>query len=113
MYKWNKKEYKCPIELTIDILGGKWRSLILWHLNIEVLRFTEIRKIVPGISKKVLSEHLRELEKNGLIERKIYPEVPPKVEYKITEKGKELAEILNLMEKWGQNILEKEGEKIE
>lgn len=111
MYKWNNKEYKCPIDVTIDVLGGKWRSLIIWHLSREVLRFSEVRRIVPGISKKVLSEHLRELEKHGFIERKVYPEVPPRVEYKIMDKGRGLGKILDLMEKWGQNILETEGEK--
>jgi len=113
MYRWNNKDYKCPIETTIDVLGGKWRSLIIWHLNKEILRFSEVQKIVPGISKKVLSEHLRDLEKNAFIERKVYPEVPPRVEYMITDKGRGLGEILNLMEKWGRNILETEGEKIE
>lgn len=112
MYRWNNKEYKCPIEATIDVLGGKWRSLIVWHLNKEVLRFSEVQKIVPGISKKVLSEHLRELEKNEIIERKVSPEVPPRVEYKITSKGRDLGEVLDIMEKWGSNILETEGKKI-
>jgi len=104
MYRWNNKEYKCPVEITIDVLGGKWRSLIVWHLSKDVLRFSEVQKIVPGISKKVLSEHLKELEKNKLIDRKVYPE--------ITSKGKGLSEILDLMEKWGRNILETEGVKI-
>ncbi len=113
MYRWNGKDYKCPIETTIDVIGGKWRSLIIWHLNKEVLRFSEIQRIVPGISKKVLSEHLRDLEKNDFIERRVYPEVPPKVEYLITEKGRGLGEILDAMEKWGKNLLEKEGEKID
>ncbi len=112
MYRWKNKEYKCPVEITIDILGGKWRSLIVWHLSKNVLRFSEVQKIVPGISKKVLSEHLKELEKNKLIDRKVYPEIPPRVEYKITSKGKGITEILDLMEKWGRNILETEGVKI-
>lgn len=112
MYRWNNKEYKCPVEITIDILGGKWRALIVWHLSKNVLRFSEVQKIVPGISKKVLSEHLKELEKNKIIDRKVYPEIPPRVEYKITSKGKGLSEILDLMEKWGRNILETEGVKI-
>lgn len=102
MYKWNDKEYKCPIEITIDVIGGKWRSLIIWHLNQETLRFSEIRGIVPGISKKVLSEHLKELEKFELITRKVYPEVPPKVEYRITEKGRTLGKVLDVMDEWGK-----------
>lgn len=109
MYRWNNKDYKCPIEVTINVIGGKWKSLILWHLNKGILRFSE----VPGISKKVLSEHLRVLEKNNFIERKVYPEVPPKVEYSITNKGKELGEIVSTMEVWGKNFLEVEEEKVE
>lgn len=113
MYRWNEKEYKCPINVTIDILGGKWRSLIFWHLGLETLRYSELQKIVPGISKKVLTDHLKELEKGGFINRKVYPEVPPKVEYSMTEKGYELFEVLKVMEKWGRNFLETEGEKVE
>lgn len=113
MYRWNDKDYKCPIEVTIDVIGGKWKALILWHLNKETLRFSEVQKIVPGISKKVLSEHLRVLEKHGFIERKVYPEVPPRVEYSITPKGEELGEIVGTMERWGRTFLEAEGELIE
>jgi len=113
MYRWNDKDYRCPIEVTIDVIGGKWRSLIIWHLNREVLRFSEIQKIVSGISKKVLSEHLRDLEKNGFIERKVYPEVPPRVEYMMTPKGRKLGEVLDSMERWGRELLESEGRKID
>ncbi|MFT7003444.1 MAG: DNA-binding HxlR family transcriptional regulator [Sulfurimonas sp.] len=105
MYIYNDKEYKCSLEATMDVLGGKWRSLILWHLIQENLRFSQIRLIVPGISKKVLSEHLRVLEKNDFISRKVYPEVPPRVEYSITEKGKTLGAALDTLEKWGHEHL--------
>lgn len=105
MYKFNNKEYKCSLEAVMDILSGKWRSLILWHLIKEDLRFSQVQKIVPGISKKVLSQHLRVLEKNELIIRTVYPCVPPKVEYKISKKGKSLASILNDLENWGKNNL--------
>lgn len=107
IYKYNEKEYKCPLEAAMDLLGGKWRSLILWHLIQEDLRFSEIQKIVPGISKKVLSEHLRIMEQNELIERTVYPEVPPRVEYNITEKGKSLASPLEYLEQWARDNMEK------
>jgi DNA-binding HxlR family transcriptional regulator len=107
MYKFNNKKYKCSLEAVMDLLGGKWRSLILWHLMQNKLRFSEIAEILPGISKKVLSEHLRILEKNKLIIRKVYPEVPPRVEYKISEEGKTLSEVLDALELWGKTHLAK------
>lgn len=105
MYKFNNKEYKCSLEAAMDLLGGKWRSLILWHLIQEDLRFSQIQKILYGISKKVLSEHLRVLEKNDLIIRVVHPTVPPSVEYKISEKGKTLTNALNQIELWGREYL--------
>lgn len=107
IYKYNEKEYKCPLEAAMDLLGGKWRSLILWHLIQEELRFSQIQKIVPGISKKVLSEHLRIMEQNDLIERTVFPEVPPRVEYNITSKGRTLFEPLDYLEKWARENMEK------
>jgi DNA-binding HxlR family transcriptional regulator len=95
MYTFNDKNYACSLEAAIDMLGGKWRSLILWHLIEGKLRFSQIQKIVPGISKKVLSGHIRLLEKNVLVIRRVYPTVPPSVEYEISEKGKSLADILD------------------
>lgn len=112
MYRFDEKSYKCSLEAAMDVLGGKWRSLIIWHLLEEKLRFSEIQKIVPGISKKVLSEHLRVLEKNDLIIRTVHPTVPPSVEYEISEQGKSLAHILDQLEEWGRvNLYEKEPTK--
>lgn len=111
MYLFNDKQYKCSLEAAIDALGGKWRSLILWHLLVEgKLRFSQLQKILPGISKKVLSEHLRVLEKNELIIRTVYPTVPPSVEYEISSDGETLANILGELEQWGRTHLE-ENEK--
>ena len=83
-------------------INVQWRALIIWHLIKEDLRFSQIQKIVPGISKKVLSEHLRIMEQNELIERTVFPEVPPRVEYNITAKGKTLFEPLNYLENWAR-----------
>lgn len=102
MYNFNNKEYKCSLEAAIDLLGGKWRSLIIWHLNKETLRFSEIVKYVPGISRKVLSEHLRYLEKNDMLIRTVHPTVPPQVEYTLTKKAKKLAEILNTLDQYSK-----------
>lgn len=107
-YEFNEKEYKCSLEAAMDALGGKWRSLIIWHLIQENLRFSQIQKIVPGISKKVLSEHLRVLEKNEFISRKVYAEVPPRVEYMITPRGKTLSTALDALESWGKENLKKD-----
>lgn len=104
-----KKEFICPLEATMDLLGGKWRTLILWHLMQEKLRFSQLQRIVMGISKKVLSEHLRVLESEGLITRFVYPTIPPSVEYEITPKGRTLAKILEDLEQWGsENLSPKE-----
>ena len=111
IYKYNEKEYKCPLEAAMDLLAGKWRALILWHLIQEDLRFSQIQKIVPGISKKVLSEHLRIMEQNELIKRTVFPEVPPRVEYSITEKGKTLHEPLDYLEKWAREYMQKDDEE--
>lgn len=105
MYKFDNKEYKCSLEAGIDLLGGKWRSLIIWHLSKETLRFSQIQKIVPGISKKVLSEHLRYLEKNEMIIRTVYPTIPPQVEYKLTEKAKKIAVILESLNQFSKSEL--------
>ena len=107
IYKYNEKEYKCPLEASMDLLAGKWRALIIWHLIKEDLRFSQIQKIVPGISKKDLSEHVRIMEQNELIERTVFPEVPPRVEYNITAKGKTLFEPLNYLENWARKNMKK------
>lgn len=105
MYKFNEKNYKCSLEAITDLLSGKWRSLIIWHLNKQTLRFSEIQKQVPGISKKVLSEHLRYLEKNKMVIRTVYPTVPPKVDYRLTPKAIKLAEILNQLDLYSKKYL--------
>jgi len=113
MYLFNEKTYKCSLEASVHVLAGKWRSLILWHLMDDKLRFSQVQKIVPGISKKVLSEHLKVLEKNKLIIRTLYASVPPRVEYQISKKGKSLAVILDQLEAWGRtNLYEEEDSNL-
>lgn len=91
-----------PVQTTLDVIGGKWKPLILWHLNENVLRFSQLTRGVVGITQKMLTQQLRELEKDELISRKVYPQVPPKVEYSITEYGKTLNPILKSMCDWGE-----------
>ncbi|GAA0790094.1 winged helix-turn-helix transcriptional regulator [Hathewaya limosa] len=104
--------YISEIEVTLEVISGKWKSLILWNLGIyKIIRFNEFQNIIPSISQKMLTQQLRDLEKNNLINRKSYNQVPPKVEYSLTELGNELIPILEKMNVWGEkfiNIFEKE-----
>lgn len=102
---YNGRNYTCPVEMTIDLIGGKWKVLILWHLHEGTLRFNEIRKIFPDVTQKMLTQQLRDLEHNGIINRKVYPEVPPKVEYSLTEFGATLMPILKEMNHWGTQFM--------
>ncbi len=90
------------IKTTLDVMGGKWKPLILYLLQEKTLRFSELQKQIDGITQKMLTQQLRELEADKIITRKVYPEVPPRVEYSITKHGKSLIPILLTMEKWGR-----------
>lgn len=108
------KEYTCPFDVLINLISGKWKMIILWHLNKDgYKRFNELQKIAPDASSKVLSTHLRQLEKDGLISKTIYPEVPPKVEYHITDLGKSLWPILLSMQGWSLDYLKKKGVEVD
>ncbi len=104
-YTKNGKTFHCPVEAALDVIGGKWKPLILWALGEEVMRFGELQKALPGVNTKMLTKQLRELEEDGIIRRKIYPEVPPRVEYTITEFGKTLIPLLNALCNWGAEYL--------
>lgn len=95
----------CPMDVTINILSGKWKLAILWHLSRDVIRFNELQRLLSGITQKTLTMQLRELEKDGVIYRKIYAEVPPRVEYGLTELGESMKPILSSMCEWGKNYL--------
>ncbi|MDD1681915.1 MAG: helix-turn-helix transcriptional regulator [Methanoregula sp.] len=104
-YTKNGKTFHCPVEAALDVIGGKWKPLILWALGDEVMRFGELQKALPGVNTKMLTKQLRELEEDGVIRRKIYPEVPPRVEYTITDFGKTLIPILEALCNWGAEYL--------
>jgi DNA-binding HxlR family transcriptional regulator len=93
---------KNPVNTTIRVIGGKWKTLILWYLFQETLRFSELMRLLDGVTQKMLTQQLRELESDGLVSRKVYPVVPPKVEYSITEYGKTLSSVLDSMAEWGE-----------
>lgn len=97
-----KKVSKCHVEDTLKIIGGKWKLIILWHLAQATLRFSELEKNIPGVTQKMLTSSLRELEKDGLISRKVYAVVPPKVEYSISPKGVSLSKVLHELDAWGE-----------
>ena len=99
----------CPVSATIHLIGGKYKALLLWHLTDRTLRFSELRKLVPEATPKMLTQQLRELEDDDLIIREVYPVVPPKVEYSLTEHGKSLFPILEAMYSWGAALMEREG----
>ena len=105
--KINNKEYSCAIELTLDIIGGKWKPIILWKLAQNVvLRFSELKRSMGGITQKMLTQQLRELEAYEMVNRKVYAQVPPKVEYSLTKQGKSVMPILDIMCKWGTDYYE-------
>jgi DNA-binding HxlR family transcriptional regulator len=96
----------CPITMTVDIIGGKWKPIIIWLLLHEgTLRFGEITRLIPGVALKVLSRSLKELQSDGIINRKAYPEVPPRVEYALSEKGESLRQIIDLLSIWSREYV--------
>jgi DNA-binding HxlR family transcriptional regulator len=91
----------CPVKLTASIIGGKWKPSLIYHLEGRTRRFCELQRLIPGLTKKMLTQHLRELERDGIVHRKVYAEVPPRVEYSLTRHGESLKPILKLMSSWG------------
>jgi DNA-binding HxlR family transcriptional regulator len=107
--KMNNRVYHCSLDITMDYIGGKWKTVVLWYLRKGPKRFSELKKLIPDITEKMLSLQLKELEADGIISRKIYPEVPPKVEYSFTEEGKSLLPVLEAIATWGRKMGEKYG----
>jgi len=95
--------YRCGVEVTLAVIGGKWKGLILWHLRLKTLRFSQLQRRLQSVTQKMLTQQLRELEAEGLIHRQVYAEVPPKVEYSLAERGRSVIPILELMCAWGQD----------
>lgn len=92
----------CPVVNTLDIIGGKWKVLILYYLNEETRRFNELQRLLAGITQRMLTLQLRELENDGIVHREVYPQVPPKVEYSLTEFGRTLMPVIEAMHRWGE-----------
>jgi DNA-binding HxlR family transcriptional regulator len=102
----------CPVEATLDLIGGKWKGVMLYHLSPGTLRFNELRRRLSGVTQRMLTKQLRELEEAGLIVRKVYAQVPPKVEYSLSKKGETLQPVIRALKKWGEEHLTKSGAKF-
>lgn len=92
----------CPVEGTLDVIGGKWKGVVLFHLLDGTKRFNQLRRLMPGVTQRMLTRQLREMEADGLIHRKVYAEVPPRVEYSLTAKGETLRHIIVALKDWGE-----------
>jgi DNA-binding HxlR family transcriptional regulator len=95
----------CPVEATLELIGGKWKGLVLYHLQKGTLRFSELRRLLPGITQRMLTRQLRELESAGLVLRTVHAEVPPRVEYSLTALGETLRPVLLGLREWGRTYL--------
>ncbi len=112
MYKFNGKEYPCHTSLTMGIIGGKWKAVILYYLSGSTLRYNELRKKMPTVTERTLSLQLKTLEKDGIIKRKVHTSKPPlKVEYSLTDFGKTLVPLLKSMVEWANYVLEHHKDK--
>ena len=103
-YLFNDEVYYCSLELAIEIIGGKWKALILYHLQNGPLRSSELQRSITGISNKMFTQAVRDLEKAGLIKRTVHPVVPPKVDYELTEIGQSVIPNINDLAKWGRSV---------
>lgn len=103
-YKIDGTFYFCSVDLTLSVIGGRWKSLVFWNLRDGTKRFGELKKILVGVNDKMLTQVLRELEQNGIVNRKVHQVIPPKVEYTLTEEGKKLLPVMKLMSEWGEKF---------
>ncbi len=109
----NVIETNCPLSWALSVISGKWKIAIIWLLRNNALRFNELQKNLPNITQKTLTQQLRELERDGMVSRKVYPEVPPKVEYSLTELGRSIKPALVSMCRWGRKYRKAVGNRFE
>lgn len=102
----------CPVEVTLDLIDGRWKGVVLHHLlSAEYLRFNELQRRMPGITQRLLTKQLRELEAAGLVDRTVYAEVPPRVEYRVTAEGESLRALIALAEEWGRGRMARRADE--
>jgi DNA-binding HxlR family transcriptional regulator len=111
----DRNAIRCPVEVTLAVIGGKWKPLILWHLyEGGVRRFLELQRLIPGITRKMLTQHLRDLERDGVVARQIFDEMPLRVEYSLTKYGRTLRPLMRVLSDWGSKheaYVAKNGER--
>jgi len=113
VFKIKGKVYHCALDVTMDFIGGKWKTVVLWYLRDKTMRFGELKKQIPDITEKMLSLQLKALEDDGLVKRQVFAEVPLRVEYSTTDFGRTLRPVLEAVAKWGRNLGETEGKVLE
>jgi len=111
-YRMNNEDFHCALDVTMRFIGGKWKAVVIWYLRNGKKRFGELKSHIPDITDKMLSLQLKALEQDGIVSRKVYAEVPPKVEYALTEEGATLIPIVESIAKWGRTKAEREGKLV-
>ncbi len=112
-YRLRNEDFHCALDITMRFIGGKWKAVVLWYLKNDKKRFSELKQLIPDITDKMLSIQLKALEGDGFVSRTVYAEVPPRVEYHLTEEGRSIIPVVDAIAKWGRNKAEKEGRLIE
>ncbi len=105
--------FHCALDVTMRFIGGKWKTVVLWYLRKETLRFGELKKKIPDITEKMLSLQLKALEEDGLVRREVFPEVPLRVEYSLTDFGRSLLPVLEAIAQWGRDLAAERGELVD
>lgn len=112
-YRLHNEDFHCALDVTMRFIGGKWKAVVLWYLKNKTRRFSELKEQIPDITDKMLSLQLKALEEDGLIIRTVYPQVPPRVDYQLSEEGRSIVPVVEAIAKWGRNKAEKEGKLVE
>lgn len=113
VYRLRGSDFHCAMDVTMNFIGGKWKTVVLWYLRKDKKRFSALARLIPGITEKMLSLQLKQLEQDGIVERIVYAEVPPRVEYQMTPFGKTLIPLLEEVAQWGRDLGEREGKLVE
>lgn len=111
-YRLKNQDFHCALDVTMHFIGGKWKAVVLWYLRKDKKRFSELKELIPDITDKMLSMQLRALEEDGIIQRTVYAEVPPRVEYAFTEEGRSLIPVVEAIAAWGRMKADQEGRLV-